>query len=900
MLPAVAGPSTIARRPGVGPAALLLAASLALADATLAEELAPAAVTPPSLQHFPDATLPAGTRPADVDVVLWLTIDATGVVTEAEVKDGAGEPWDGAALAVARDLRFSPATETKPDGTTAAIAVRVPFTYSFRKPPRRGPAPVASRPRRALEPAPGRYYVGLLAERGSRKPLAGVPVDLEDPRTGRTWQVLTDAEGRFEFHGLPPGKLKLSAADGEHKPIDKELEGVRPPAGERPPPDAEPERTWYMTPTDDARYRTVVRERRPKGAASEITLSDDEIRKIPGTLGDPTRVVATLPGVARSPFGLGYYIVRGANFENTGFFIDGHPVLYLYHLFGGPAVVHPELVGDLKFYPGGYPAQYGRYAAGAVTLNTKDPPDDRWHLMIEIDLLKASALFSVPFDDSKGEVTLSFRRSYYDLILPLIQEGLTIAYTDYQARVRYDIAPNLRFRLDILGAEDEVAFSQSEGAQASGVDLALGFHRGLMRLEWDADKTLRWTNSMIFQWDHNDNGFSATGQDDIALNITQWFVQLRSYADWKPQKGLKLQVGVDALFGEGSGDVNVPSLPPLTDPQPPTFDPIIRKTSVEGNALSVAPWIEADWEVVDGLRLIPGVRVNMDRFDSGDGDPRFNADPKLAVRWTLDDMWTLKAMGAMAHQWPSPQQVDDIWGDPDRPSVEGIQASLGLEWRWEDDWEVSLEGFYNHLTQLPGQDAGLTVEDDEGGEGDGEVAGIGTAFAAADVTGRAYGLEVLIRKRMGERYWGWISYTLSRAERTWPGQDWTLFDFDQTHVLNLAASVDLGNEWSVGARFSLSSGTLFEPVTDATYDADTDRYQPITAGRERLALYHRLDLRLDKTIRYETWLFEIYLDIQNVYNAANEEFPTYTFDYGSRIDGFFMPILPTIGIKAVF
>ncbi len=49
--------------------------------------------------------------------------------------------------------------------------------------------------------------------------------------------------------------------------------------------------------------------------------------------------------------------------------------------------------------------------------------------------------------------------------------------------------------------------------------------------------------------------------------------------------------------------------------------------------------------------------------------------------------------------------------------------------------------------------------------------------------GRAYGVQVLLRKELSARFFGWISYTLMRSERLdHPNGEYRLFDYDQTHV----------------------------------------------------------------------------------------------------------------------
>ncbi|HIA03108.1 MAG TPA: hypothetical protein EYN66_14585, partial [Myxococcales bacterium] len=333
----------------------------------------------PELVKFVEASLPADAAFVDVDIALWLTISETGVVTRVTLKGDVREPWSSAALAAAQKFIFKPARQ---DGT--AIAVRVPFVYRYRAPGRRGRIIPRRFGRRALHPTPGYHLSGRLLEKGTRSPMAGIAVTARQTGKKTLYETVTDSTGRFVLEGLPTGTLRLEIVTGEHTPIRQTIKSYSP-YGVRPK--SEP---IYLDPRGLSRYRTVVKDRRPPSAADEVSLTDEEITKVPGTFGDPTRVVASLPGVARSPFGLGYYAVRGASFENTGFFIDGHPALYLYHLLAGPGVIAPELIGNLTFYPGGYPVRYGRFAAGAIVLETKDPPNDRWHADIGIDLFKSS------------------------------------------------------------------------------------------------------------------------------------------------------------------------------------------------------------------------------------------------------------------------------------------------------------------------------------------------------------------------------------------------------------------------------------------------------------------------------------------------------------------------------
>lgn len=871
-------------------AKLTLVVALLSLLAVTSEALAaqPPDIEPPRLVKGARAELPQGPdapAPRDADVELLITIDETGAVTEVEVTQGVGDPWDQAAKVAVSRFVFTPATV---NGT--AVAVKLPYTYRYQVPRRRGRIPEARQDRRDAAPTPGHYYVGQVVEKGTRKPLPGITVVLDAPASlglsKGSWETVTDMDGRFAFTGLPGSDLKLSIPVPEYKTLESTVTPTLLAPGAQPPQEAA--KTYYLNPSRFSRYQSVVRENR-KRAAAEILLTEDEITRVPGTFGDPSRVVATLPGVARSPFGLGYYVVRGANFENTGFFIDGHPALFLYHLLGGPGIIHPELIGSLAFYPAGYPVDYGRFAGGAINLTTKSPPRDRWHLDVEIDLFRAAALFSIPFDDAKGQVTVSIRRSYYELILPLVQPDISLDYVDYQLRVEYDIKPELRWEFVAIGAEDSLT---QKGAIGDGTDadraFGLGFHRLRTGLDWDISKELTWSNSLAWEFDHTENRRIAEGDDPIDTDVAAWFIQHRTWLDWTPQKRFSLKVGVDTLYLWADADLQIPSLPPFGDPQPPAFDPIVIKANPKGPYTSIAPFVSADWELVDGLRLLPGLRLNNDIY-SETYHP--TVDPRLAVRWEFVPGWTVKAMTGLAHQPPAVFQYEEPFGDPEIGPVEALQTSFGFEWVPTEGWEISVEGFYNYLTNLAAPSSALT-------DSNGEVSRL---FWRSDIEGRAYGVEVLIRKQVGDWAYGWLSYTLSRAERLRPPDDWALFSIDQTHVLNLAWTFELGNEWSLGARFTLTTGNPTYEILGSRYDADRDRYQPIYSDKvSRIDTFHRLDLRLDKRWRFEDWMLEFYLDIQNVYNATNPESPRYNYDFSIKVDGISLPILPTFGLRAVF
>src|SRR5690606_19443066 len=120
-------------------------------------------------------------------------------------------------------------------------------------------------------------------------------------------------------------------------------------------------------------YETVIRGRKEQREVTKRVLTQQEVKRVPGTFGDAIRVVQRLPGVARAPFGLGAVVIRGGAPDDLNILIDGHLTRLLFHLGAGPSIVNSDLIERLELYPGGFGVRFGRSHAGVVEVVTRDP-----------------------------------------------------------------------------------------------------------------------------------------------------------------------------------------------------------------------------------------------------------------------------------------------------------------------------------------------------------------------------------------------------------------------------------------------------------------------------------------------------------------------------------------------
>lgn len=642
---------------------------------------------------------------------------------------------------------------------------------------------------------------------------------------------------------------------------------------------------------------TAQIERPEPGAAERITLRAEELTTVPGTFGEPIRVVALMPGVARSPFGLGFFLVRGANFQNTGFFVDGFPVPLLYHLGAGPAVISARLVDKLHFYPGGYPSMYGRFSAGIVSLETAPPPTDSIRGELEVDLFRASALAVVPFDNGRGSVAGAVRRSYFELLLPLVQPGLELAYTDYQLRADYRVDPRMSLSLFFFGSDDRLdqsgAFGGGVASEGTQTGLGYDFQRLIARMVLRFPNNARVSISGMLGRDGNSIQSSQPGSEPLVIALQTSYAALRVDAEvpWGDIRELQTNFGLDinaqlfdvfatAFTPAGLGEYPRPIFTPQGLEDDEGMQDFLVPTVVR--ALGAA--------YIDQIIRLGTLQISLaGRFDYmryGDISDVY-PDPRLVMRWQVVPELLLKGATGLFSQPPVAFQLARTGGNPALQPERAWQNSVGAEVTLPERVEVHTTFFYNQYFDLVEQVNRSVIQPD---------GSLQRTYFANEGEGRAYGLEVLVRRRIEQGLYGWLSYTLSRSERR-DGNVWEPFVFDQTHVLNLALSYAFDG-WRFGAAFQLSTGRPTTSLVSATYDADVDEFDPTFRDiGERLPTFHRLDLRIDRDFEIGPIRGSVYLDVQNVYNSPNTEGTLYSYRFHQSASLPGLPILPTIGVR---
>ncbi|MEZ4234861.1 MAG: TonB family protein [Myxococcota bacterium] len=873
----------------------------------------PALVAGPAIAAYVEAPYPPEAEAAGIEgtVKLRISLSAAGEVDEVEVIEPAGHGFDEAAVDAVLAMEWTPARTAE-----GPVPVVFDFDYGFVL---REQAPTPD----PAAPLPVNLD-GELVEMATRDPIAGAvvtvtavdgqPVDAE-ALPGAELSAQTDEQGRFALRGVPTGQAHLTVRHVGHVSEERDVEVVE---GQ-----ATTLKLWMRAEA----YRDneiVALYDRPQDEVTRRTITIDEVKRIPGTFGDPVKVIQTLPGAARTPFGTGLLVIRGADPEDSGVYIDGIRIPLIYHLTGTTSVLSPDLIEAVDYLPGGYGVQFGRTMGGTVNVRTKTTFDQD-EIVWGTDILDSQIYYQGhPDKKDKHGLAIGFRRSYIDLFIPLFLGNtdyvLKPRYWDYQLKWIPEL-PHDEFSVFVYGFDDLLRVATpADVAQGSDQDT-----QGALAVRYNSHRALvRWMHPFSERLSMEllpsvgiDSGETGLGQD-FGLRSTNLLTQLRGQLSWTPFPELEVVPGTDVLGGVWGFDflsaINIEAID----------DPLAERERVQfsGNGALLSPdvFLRANLRPLDHgserLLISPGVRANLVGFTTR-GElagteplpPTLDAslDPRILGRWqVVEDQFALKAATGLYNQPPQPQEALGVGTGATTSFERSWSTTFGWEQRLTPAIHYDVDLFYRQMDRLIVFDEAWT--------------GFGSNPFVNGGAGRAYGLEIMARHDPVGPFFGWVSYTLSRAARRDPyvctegdpsdenlllgtGPCWYRFDFDQTHIFSAQAGYDLPFDFGISAQVQYVTGNPASLYDTGVYDADSDFYNPFRVGQineDRLPPYFQTSLRFDKLWTFRTWQLDTYVDLLNAVRGVNAEFTLYNFDYTEAAYLRGLPFIPNIGIEAKF
>ena len=230
-----------------------------------------------------------------------------------------------------------------------------------------------------------------------------------------------------------------------------------------------------------------VRSTKEKSLLSSYNLSQEEIKRVPGTQGDSLKAIQTLPGIMPGfPIGLtptaqfninitgqpyrnsdrGDFVLRGAGPRANQTYFDGLPVSYPFHLGNQSSVFNNNIISDLEVLTGAYSVRYGYATGGIINVTSKAKiikPLKVWN----INTFLSDAYIETPLWEG-ASMQAGVRKSYPNIFLlraypqGIPQDAKYADYQDYQFKFTTALPWNQTLSLTSLGARDLQAYTRSQ------------------------------------------------------------------------------------------------------------------------------------------------------------------------------------------------------------------------------------------------------------------------------------------------------------------------------------------------------------------------------------------------------------------------------------------------------
>lgn len=715
---------------------------------------------------------------------------------------------------------------------------------------------------------------GQAYEKGNKRPLSGVRITVYEDKS---IQARSDEQGRFSLTLPAEGRYMLTAeAPGYETPMPIFVNlknGV-----------ITPSPVFYLLPAATLKEVVVRAERSPDKISKQV-LSGDEIRHAPGTAGDPLRALQSLPGVAMGSDARAAPAVRGSGPADNAYYADTLPVGQLFHI-DGSSIFHSSLITDFNLYSAAFAPHYMDVTGAILDVALRDPRRDRLGGKASVSLLGASVLLEGPVNENQS-FYLAARRSYFDLLIHQISsKGVTIqlpVYSDYQGKYLWQLNDQHRLSLYMNGASDSIRFSIANNSDtALSQPVLAGDSNASTAYAMQAlmlDSILSDTHYNKVALGRSDTRMTTRigSAEVIDVNLRSTF--LREQYNFQPAE--HHDVALNGNFETVTASLNLDALNARCTQFNPNCDLTSAPRVTLAESFPFNPWdISARdrWAVRPDVTLIGGVRQSHENYLH-----QTYTEPRLGVEWAWSDSTLLNAGWGKHNQLPGAQQMLRNFGNPYLSHIRAEHRVVGITRTLDDGWTWKAEAYYKKLNDLIVDDATLNYVN--GG------------------SGKAYGLEWLLKKAPTGNLSGWFSLTLAKSERhnDLTGNNFN-FGYDQPINATLVGRYRLSGEWTVSTKWTFHTGNPYTPLlgTNGTYPDGRPRPLYGDINSARLPNYHRLDLRFDRTVVYDTWKMNTFFEIINAYAHKNLAGYNYGPNYDRMEPVYQLPFLPTFGIEAEF
>ena len=735
------------------------------------------------------------------------------------------------------------------------------------------------------------------------QPAGGVRVCALDTASCAT----SDARGAFRIGELRAGAYRLEVLPLAGLPFTSDPVDVR----------AGLDGTVSITLPATGTFQETVRVTAPAYQAprevknSGYLVEPRDILKSAAALQDVSRYVQGLPGVAigTNDFRNDIIVRGGSPLENL-FVVDNVeiPNINAFANFasagGTVSLLDAELLQDVTFLTGGYPAPYVNRTSSVLQVTQREGSRTAFAGSATLGFAGASAILEGPINvgkgAGKGSWVVSARRSFLDLFTEDVGFGGVPVVYSFNAKAVYDLTPQDRIWLVNVAGIDEIRLGLTDstdlGEELANFDIRYDGWRSATGFNWQ--RTFGSRGVGLFGITHSEAKVGQQVKDLVAQGVPPpgvapevviarspvvYFEDSRE-GETTIKYDLTVQVPFFDMVQAGGSfktfriDYTVESPFGNDTPYSPVagIDPFALDTRFR--SYQTGAYLQASKQMTSRVNVTLGGRVDHYAILS---QARFS--PRAGVKVRLTDALSWNSSAGSYYQQPAFLFVSAF---PQNASLVPWRADhyvTGVAWSPMAEMRVTAEVYRKNYTRYPVASNLPTVS----------LANIGDTFDVREIlfpltsAGEGYseGVEFFVEKRLTSKLYGQGNLSFSRTRHAGLDGVRRPGSFDYPFVFNLLGGYRLSPRWEVSARLSFLSGRPFTPYDQAVSTAQRRGVYDLTrVNADRAPDYARVDLRVDRTVSLAGQPLNLFFGVQNVANRRN--FASYSWNRRTNSEQF--------------
>ena len=613
-----------------------------------------------------------------------------------------------------------------------------------------------------------------------------------------------------------------------------------------------------------------VEGQKDKTILSRYKVRYDEIKRMPGTLGEALNALQTLPGVFAPPaFGgntggcFGGIVIRGADCNTNTYLYDDLPIFYAYHYDTINSVIHNDLIKTIDIYTGAYPANFANATGGVIEIESSETTKKATG-SFNMSFLLGQAMYQTPLFNGKGYLAAGGKVGYLDKTLGstgLVPDGIRLPqYNSSNVKFIYNFNAQHQLSFTSLTALDGFVLNVPGGfgsndptkdplAAVAGASVAAGQGFRTMGLRYTWTPNTKFSNRFtLINYEPFRNSNVKFGSIETSFRASAPYTGVRQDLVWNPTNFLKIDLGTEGRiinynvtgFGVRQKDPNNFSPNPynLTDPDFEKADVTQKTRTNYFNAYTTFHF------TFGNFKFEPGIR-----HDYIDYSKQGVTGPRATISYKMDGI--LKGttfFGGAGDYGRFPffdQSISRESGNPNIQFEKARKYGGGIDQQITEEWSIKGEVFKQEFTNTIVNDPYISepygLNPDKYQRLQRPVVANKALNYSNSGTGWSHGYELYIKKanRPNSKDWfGWISYTWSQSYRNnniynadydlnknrilsgdeqrlralYPNSQELIFENDVTHLLSVVYGWRISEEYQIGGRWFYRTSNPYTPV----------------------------------------------------------------------------------------